>query len=231
MRSCLFRTLGELGPGCRLPWMPLQLPVCGTSEDYQALFNYTRMFSRIHIVWQYSGDQLTGNKYYMALKRIEDVCKERCVEQCYKETITLSMADRLNHKKNATWVALSISEGLYVSRQSVAYDSQQMMSDIGGNLGLLLGASAMTLYDVLENFLRRCWKRRCSSLNTTRDPVFNIGPDRDLGQVKVGHSRDPSYIAAKGGELPPVVRGLPAARPGAHVAGCAGQGGADRLDA
>ncbi|XP_037094585.1 uncharacterized protein LOC119114654 [Pollicipes pollicipes] len=54
MRSCLFRTLGELGPGCRLPWMPLQLPVCGTSEDYQALFNYTRMFSRPHRLARYS---------------------------------------------------------------------------------------------------------------------------------------------------------------------------------
>ena len=34
-----------------------------------------------------------------------------------------------------------------------------MVSDIGGNLGLLLGASAFTLYEFLEGCVRRCWRR------------------------------------------------------------------------
>ena len=37
--------------------------------------------------------------------------------------------------------------------------SFQMISDIGGNLGLLLGASAFTLYEFLEDFVRRCLRR------------------------------------------------------------------------
>ena len=34
-----------------------------------------------------------------------------------------------------------------------------MVSDIGGNLGLLLGASAFTLYEFLESCVRRLWRR------------------------------------------------------------------------
>ena len=69
IRRCLFGELSALGPGCRLPWMPVQLPVCSTAEDYQALLNYTRMFSRTHIVWDQMSAELKANKYYAALKR------------------------------------------------------------------------------------------------------------------------------------------------------------------
>ena len=69
--------------------------------------------------------------------RIAATCKEHCGPQCYEETITLSLADRLNHKKNETWVALSIAEGLYVSRQTLAYDMQQVRpsDQLCGGLG------------------------------------------------------------------------------------------------
>ncbi|XP_043222025.1 uncharacterized protein LOC122381662 isoform X1 [Amphibalanus amphitrite] len=159
IRQCLFSELAALGPGCRLPWMPVKLPVCDTARDYQLLLNYTRMFSRTHIVWDQNSEQLRANEYYAALKRIAARCKVRCGPQCYQETITLALSDRLNHKKNETWVALSIAEGLYVSRTTLAYDMQQMVSDIGGNLGLLLGASAFTLYEFIESCVRRCWRR------------------------------------------------------------------------
>ena len=74
--------------------------------------------------------------------RIAATCKEHCGPQCYEETITLSLADRLNHKKNETWVALSIAEGLYVSRQTLAYDMQQVRpSDQLCTAGLVNGRS------------------------------------------------------------------------------------------
>ncbi|XP_043209410.1 uncharacterized protein LOC122374630, partial [Amphibalanus amphitrite] len=68
IRQCLFSELAELGPGCRLPWMPVKLPVCDTARDYQLLLNYTRMFSRTHIVWHQNSEQLRANEYYAALK-------------------------------------------------------------------------------------------------------------------------------------------------------------------
>ncbi|XP_043218806.1 uncharacterized protein LOC122380074 [Amphibalanus amphitrite] len=160
IRQCLFSTLAELGPGCRLPWMPVKLPVCDTARDYQRLLNYTRMFSRTYMVWYHNSEQLRANEYYAALKRIADGCKARCRPQCYQETITLTLSDRLNHKRNHPWMALSVVQRLYVSRQTLAYDMQQMVSDIGGNLGLLLGVSAFTLYEFVESCVRRCWRRR-----------------------------------------------------------------------
>ena len=49
--------------------MPVKLPVCDAAADYQLLLNYTRMFSRTHIVWGQNAEQLRANKYYAALKR------------------------------------------------------------------------------------------------------------------------------------------------------------------
>ena len=73
IRRCLFSELASLGPGCRLPWMPVELmpvevPVCSTAEDYQTLLNYTRMFSRTYIAWTQSREELQANNYYVALK-------------------------------------------------------------------------------------------------------------------------------------------------------------------
>ena len=39
-----------------------------------------------------------------------------------------------------------------------------MISDIGGNLGLLLGASIFTVFELIEAALTRCWARRSKAL-------------------------------------------------------------------
>ena len=68
-RQCLFSELSKRGPGCRLPWMPVELPVCSTAEHYQTMLNYTRLISLMHTVWHMTWEERMTSKYYEALER------------------------------------------------------------------------------------------------------------------------------------------------------------------
>ncbi|XP_055864283.1 uncharacterized protein LOC106077088 [Biomphalaria glabrata] len=66
-----------------------------------------------------------------------------------------------------------------VTEQQVAYDTVKLLSDIGGSMGLLVGSSAITLFEFVDFFcllaFALCWKRRRSR---SRDKSY--GEKREL---------------------------------------------------
>ncbi|XP_043229764.1 uncharacterized protein LOC122385493 [Amphibalanus amphitrite] len=158
IRECLSSEMAQLGAGCRLPWHDSSQPFCNNRSDYEELLRYSRMVSRAYVVWEYDYQELRENHYYKTVNSFKKVCKSRCMRECDRDHVTVTLVDRA--RSDRTFITLSINDGLYVSSQRRAYDLQQMMSDIGGNLGLLLGASIFTLFEMVENAARHLWERR-----------------------------------------------------------------------
>lgn len=73
-----------------------------------------------------------------------------------------------------------------------------MVSDIGGNLGLLLGASLFALYEFIESCLSRCWQRRKTGLlfrNSSAVVDVEVMGGRNSGHVQL----KPDQLGKEGG--------------------------------
>lgn len=98
----------------------------------------------------------------------EQVIKQlNCEMPCTHQEYTLSReADRFRSREQAdvgadiSLVGFMIKDGVVdITHETQMYDENDFISDFGGMMGLLLGASVLSLYELLAEVLKKCYTR------------------------------------------------------------------------
>ena len=146
MHQCLKRYFAQK-MGCRLPWYHQSpnpdLPVCTRIQDTLLYLNLTakiRPMDRHDLVTELDCDMPCS--YYEYQMEIHHEKMVDCEGNC-QQTHTLILPDG----------------NVYVDKEVLLYDGNNFIADSGGYLGLLLGASVITLYEWLEKVARKGWRR------------------------------------------------------------------------
>ncbi len=133
--------------GCSLPWHPdPTLPPCETAAQYDAVSKLSLNVSK------------STSETIVSMTGCRPSCKKRIFD-----------ARHIFSQKNfdgASWSALSqeqaqltlfYSSGVYEEQdQYLAYDLNTFTSDVGGQLGLLLGYSLLAFYDMAKTIAVWC---------------------------------------------------------------------------
>ena len=139
IEAFLDRTLG-----CSLPWHKNKTRrICSGSDDFEA-------FQKISDVLE-------------DVKESELLTMTGCQPPCVREDFTLKEAyqtqalDKTEHEaKKGAQVYFYFSSGAYlVNREVAMYSMSNLVADIGGYLGLLLGVSCFSVFDTLEKLIKK----------------------------------------------------------------------------
>lgn len=141
--SCVYSGWEE-SMGCGMPWRTnSDKRLCNTSEEYDEIIDKLMDFKE-------SGEREIGNKY-------------GCLASCSRFSYSLK---EFRGKKGTIPDSLSGSDVIVVNFiildptyttkvQYAVYDHNNLIADIGGYLGLLLGQSILTFYDLVVEWIVR----------------------------------------------------------------------------
>ncbi|XP_065345770.1 acid-sensing ion channel 4-like isoform X2 [Cloeon dipterum] len=97
-----------------------------------------------------------------------------CLHKC-QETTFLSYPESTAFEKNRTRIRVFYAELAYeVIQEEYAYTMIALLCDIGGTLGLLMGASVLTVCELLEVAWSRLLRLFCLSKNATEQPILSV---------------------------------------------------------
>uniref|UniRef100_T1JKA6 Uncharacterized protein n=1 Tax=Strigamia maritima TaxID=126957 RepID=T1JKA6_STRMM len=135
-RNCRDSCIDNLLEGnltCKLPFM--------TDSKQEMCDNWTKTKSAYNISVQIYSDLRVG----------ECQCPRICNEKVYTTSL-----DDTGHNGNLTIISLYYSDNYHeIIKEKYTYVFSALISDIGGNLGLFLGACILTLMEVVETLVRR----------------------------------------------------------------------------
>ena len=149
MIGCFQRYL-ERKIGCKLPWMtPLPsesnaMKLCQTKTDYDA---FMRTFGGLVRLSENTISRLTG-------------CLPACSRNEYTRRLVSNSHEARSKDDNGTDKTMThvfyFPSGRYVEkRYYYTYNGNAFFADIGGYLGLLLGHSVLSFYDIAKRALKR----------------------------------------------------------------------------
>ncbi|TRY76680.1 hypothetical protein TCAL_16979 [Tigriopus californicus] len=133
----------ERATGCALPWRTgsnTGLATCQSSIQFQKYWVEVQELIEVGESVLYSK---TG-------------CYTKCQRHYYKATKHEASKVDDEHEEGEYHVHMSLSykePEIVVETENLAYDLNDLIGDIGGYLGLLLGASVLTIWDICSKFL------------------------------------------------------------------------------
>ena len=139
-QECLERYFNQ-EMGCHLPWhkegSPLPCANASDSQRYQNLTLRLKSMNKMDLTRELDCHMPCTLYEYEPVEfmEVEQPCNS---EWCQYVPVLLVAVDDAN---------------LYLSREVVLYDENNFIADVGGYLGLLLGASVMTLYEWIVDAL------------------------------------------------------------------------------
>ncbi|CAG0890140.1 unnamed protein product [Darwinula stevensoni] len=137
--ECILRAMKE-SSSCRLPWMTKSdFPPCETKMEMMATVKAYEKLAR-------------NGKY----KRLNCSCPMPCSQVEYR----VQIVPPLQHA-NTTWVFIYLpSRKIEILREKEAYDISQMVGEVGGCVGMFLGVSLISVYELLDHYIRLWMSRR-----------------------------------------------------------------------
>ncbi|XP_059083151.1 uncharacterized protein LOC131880512 [Tigriopus californicus] len=145
----------ERATGCALPWRTgsnTGLATCQSSIQFQKYWVEVQELIEVGESVLYSK---TG-------------CYTKCQRHYYKATKHEASKVDDEHEEGEYHVHMSLSykePEIVVETENLAYDLNDLIGDIGGYLGLLLGASVLTIWDICSKFLSlMCGKKEGGTL-------------------------------------------------------------------
>ena len=117
-----------------------------------------------------------------------------CPRPCSLERYKLFVQPNTRSKSSETWIqiAVSLSPLKRMTETYVTYGIIDLLADIGGFVGLLLGYSLLSVFEDLKGFVTRLYRRRavCAPASHPGEPqqpqVSNVKPTGDKRRVKQG---------------------------------------------
>ena len=141
---------------CTLPWLDFEdfesfgkcnnhIFVAKDNDTYPTIFDLVQDWPKMY-------DSITDCRDLLPCHRViyEDFIEQR----------SPTMDFGLNGWISGNDSSLTIQYGnpyMQVIKDSVSYDLQSLIGEVGGTLGLLLGLSFLSIFDLLEHFLNICF--------------------------------------------------------------------------
>ena len=133
-----------------------QPPLCRTAEDFQNLTEY-------FLLARFTDQQTV----------MERTAKQQCPDYCTKiwfkvELKTSSTESNSQSTMNASellsseslitsWAIVLVTSTVTTMTQFFSYDINQFIAELGGSWGLFLGASLITIFELLEKTVQACF--------------------------------------------------------------------------
>ena len=139
---------------CALPWMhPLDypdtikcevdtIPRNGTEDHH---YDYATIWDMVYD-WE---------KFYKYAQEYEDLLP--CNRTVFDSVIEMQPKEVKNDLASVT--IQYVNPYIQVIKDSSSYDMQSLIGEVGGTLGLLLGFSFISIFDLFESVLKSCLKR------------------------------------------------------------------------
>ena len=97
--------------------------------------------------------------------------KCNCPQPCVRDRISYTpQIDMTLSNNESVGIVITMSRVRRTNVEVLAYDLKALLADIGGYLGLLLGASLHSLYGAGERLTKRVLRRRSGRKDTEEDP-------------------------------------------------------------
>ncbi|XP_065347141.1 acid-sensing ion channel 1C-like isoform X1 [Cloeon dipterum] len=97
-----------------------------------------------------------------------------CLHEC-QETTFLSYPENVAYDNNKIRIRVFYTELVFEDiQEEFAYTMIALLCDIGGTLGLMMGASVLTVCELLEVAWSRLLRLFCLSKNTTEKPIMSV---------------------------------------------------------
>lgn len=124
---CVQRLVSEAA-GCRGPWFQSDdIPLCDNATSWERLMKMRR---------------------FVTSDRADRACP--CQRRCHNERYLVSAVQQPMESKKKTYMRFILREDMTEEVEAVTYTLSNLIAELGGNVGLLLGLSAAQLYDWLE---------------------------------------------------------------------------------
>ena len=140
---------------CTLPWMdPLEFPNAKECEVDTIPHTEPGNHSFDYVgIWEIVRD---WNQFYAGAQEYEDILP------CNR-TVFYSVNERQPSKTEDTYAKVTINyvnPYIQVIKDSSSYDMQSLIGEVGGTLGLLLGFSFISIFDLFEGVFKSLFKQK-----------------------------------------------------------------------
>uniref|UniRef100_UPI003F8D8F44 proton dissociation permeative sodium channel (PDPNaC1) n=1 Tax=Scolopendra mutilans TaxID=2836329 RepID=UPI003F8D8F44 len=127
----MFKDLSRIHK-CRLPFMdyPPDIPYCNYT-------NFPQMYTRF-------------NKILKGFNKTNCLCPRKCRETRYE----IQYQFNIGGFNNQTFIKITSRNSITLETEYWSYNFYSLLSDIGGSLGLFLGASILSMCEIMQKILR-----------------------------------------------------------------------------
>ena len=126
--------------GCIAPWFPKNTSrVCEEDRD----INIVNEMARVDAVYQ----------LYMLASEQDLSIFSTCLKPCLTMDLKLRLVHEISNQVDLGGVELSLNNEVVVNTAVIAYDMFSFVVDLGSALGLWLGLSALSIFDIILQFL------------------------------------------------------------------------------